>query len=189
VEACDSLGTIGIPSQNVINLGFPDSGLRRYIPEVAQDIASLIRTHRPRIVYVHAIEGGHRDHDVTSFVVQYVGPALGVENLYEWAEYNAESQWLSHMDIRFPPDPYIVDQPFWRISSTEAERRIKEQMMAKYVSETPLINLYPLDQEILRRANPVQLVSRLKYFSNLSEGALRHLRVPQFCNTLSQQSI
>lgn len=57
-------------------------------------------------------------------------------------------------------------------------------MLAKYVSQAPMIDFYPLDHEVLRRANPVQLVSRLTYFSNLSDAALRHLRVPQFCDTL-----
>lgn len=177
-EACDSLSTIGISSRNVMSLGFPDAGLRRYIPEAAKDIASLIATQRPERIYVHAIEGGHRDHDVTSFLVQCVAPRLGVENVYEWAEYNKESPLAGPLlEIRFPSDPYVGDHPSWSTNFTEAERSLKEQMLAKYVSQLPLIRHYPFDQEVLRRANPVRLVPRLKYFANLSGPALHHLRV------------
>jgi LmbE family N-acetylglucosaminyl deacetylase len=119
LEACESLGVIGISPQNILSLGFPDAGLRRYMPEAAKDIALLISAHRPKTLYVHAIEGGHRDHDVTSFLVQCVGPRLGVENLYEWAEYNREAPLARPLvNIRFPADPYVADHPFWRTSCT-----------------------------------------------------------------------
>lgn len=188
LEAQEALGTIGIPPQNILSLGFPDAGLRRYIPEAANDITVLIAAHRPKTLYVHAIEGGHRDHDVTSFLVQCVGPRLGVENLYEWAEYNREAPLARPLvNIRFPADPYVADHPFWRTSCTEAERSLKEKMLTKYVSQAALIRNYPFDQEVLRRANPIHLMSRLKYFTNLSGTTLRYLRASTLCDVSSAQ--
>lgn len=183
LEAREALGTIGIPAQNILSLGFPDAGLRRYIPEAAKDIALLIAAHRPKALYVHAIEGGHRDHDMTSFLVQCVGPRLGVENMYEWAEYNREAPLAQPLlNIRFPADPYVANHPFRRTDFTEAERSIKEQMLSKYVSQAALIRHYPFDQEVLRRAAPVRLESRLRYFTNLSATTLRCLRISKLRN-------
>ena len=83
-EACAALGEIGIPADDVMCLGFPDGGLQRYVREAARDIERLMSEYAPSVVYVHALEGGHRDHDVTSYIVQALRARNDIRAVYEW---------------------------------------------------------------------------------------------------------
>lgn len=144
----------------------------------------MLEKHEPKTVYVHAIEGGHRDHDVTSFLVQHVSSCLGIGNVYEWAEYNRDFP-LGHptSDASFVADPYVADLPSWRVSSTEAEYNMKERMLEKYASEAHRIKEYPFRDEILRKANPICLLQRLGDFANFSGATLRYLRASSLIKT------
>lgn len=177
-EARSALGLIGIPPACIINLGFPDAGLRRFIPEAVKDIESLLVEYRPKIVYVHAMEGGHRDHDVTSFLVQSTCARLASGLVYEWAEYNREIPLAQHVSsARFPPDPYIENFRCLKIPFTDEERKLKVEMLKRYSSQKHVIERYPLRDELLREAKPVDLAKRLAYFADLSPSRLRYLRV------------
>lgn len=175
-EACDALAVIGIDAAGITCLGFPDGGLHRYIPEASEDIATLIRTIAPRTIYVHAIEGGHLDHDLTAFVVQQVSARLLIEPVFEWAEYNSEApggQQIS--DARFASDPYVPDFECAPTPFDQSEWASKQQMLAKYASQAVSIRYYPFRSEVLRKARPVQLLPRLVHFTRLSPGRLRSL--------------
>ncbi len=175
-EACNALGIIGITPAHILNLGFPDRGLMRYIPEAVSDVTTLFEIYRPKLVYVHAIEGGHRDHDATSFIVQYASTLAGLSCVYEWAEYNRDAPMNGNIsEAKFPHDPYISDftpspTPF---DYTAAD--IRQAMLNEYVSQKYLIERYPFTGEILRRAHPEYLLERFAYFRSMSLGRAKHL--------------
>ena len=176
-EACSALGIIGIPPQNIISLGFPDAGLRRYMPEAAKDIESLIQHFQPEIIYVHALEGGHRDHDVTSFLVQCIGARLAIERVYEWAEYSREALGSKReVDLRFPFDPHVREFRIWSVVHADKQCRVKLEMLEKYVSQAYITRRFSIREEKLREANSNYLVERLGYFAELSKARLRYLR-------------
>lgn len=175
-EACDALAVIGIDAAEITCLGFPDGGLHRYIPEVSEDIATLMRTIVPHTIYVHAMEGGHLDHDVTAFVVQKVSARLLIEPVFEWAEYNIEApggQPIS--DARFAADPYVPDFDCALTPFDQSELVSKQEMLAKYASQAVSIRYYPFRGEILRKARPIHLLPRLAHFTRLSQSRLRSL--------------
>ena len=175
-EACEALAVIGIDAAEIVCLGFPDGGLHRYIPEAREDIATLIRAIVPDTIYVHAIEGGHLDHDVTAFVVQEVSARLRIGLVFEWAEYNSEApggQPIS--DARFASDPYVPDFDCAPTPFDQSEFTSKQEMLAKYASQAVSIRYYPFRSEILRRARPIHLLPRLAHFTRLSHGRLRAL--------------
>lgn len=175
-EACDALAVVGIDAAEIVCLGFPDGGLHRYIPEASADIATLIRAIVPDTIYVHAMEGGHVDHDVTAFVVQEVSARLRIAPVFEWAEYNMEApggQAIS--DARFASDPYVPDFECAPTPSDQRESASKQEMLARYASQAVSIRYYPFRSEILRKARPVHLLPRLAHFTRLSEGRLRSL--------------
>lgn len=175
-ESYKALAVIGIRPENVVCLGFPDGGLHRYIAEASRDIAALLRTILPRTIYAHAIEGGHLDHDVTAFVVQNVSAKLGMDDVFEWAEYNREvrsGQPVS--DARFASDPYAGDFECTPTVFEQTEVAIKQEMLSKYVSQATVIADYPFKGEILRKAKTTKLFPRLVYFTRLSEGRFRFL--------------
>jgi LmbE family N-acetylglucosaminyl deacetylase len=175
-EACAALAVISIDAAEIVCLGFPDGGLHRYIPEARADIATLIRAIAPHTIYVHAMEGGHRDHDVTAFVVQAVSARLRIEPVFEWAEYNSEApggQPIS--DARFASDPYVPDFECAPTPFDQSEFTSKQQMLARYASQAASIRYYPFRSEILRKARPIHLLPRLAYFTRLPPGRLRSL--------------
>ena len=175
-EACDALAVIGIDAAEIVCLGFPDGGLHRYIPQASEDIATLIRAIVPHTIYVHAMEGGHRDHDVTAFVVQRVSARLLIEPVFEWAEYNIEApggQTVS--DARFASDPYVPDFEYALTPFDHSEFTTKQEMLAKYASQAVSIRYYPFRSEILRKARPIHLLPRLAHFTRLPQGRLRSL--------------
>ena len=175
-EACDALAVIGIDVSEIVCLGFPDGGLHRYIPEASEDIATIIRAIVPHAIYVHAMEGGHLDHDVTAFIVQQVSARLLIEPVFEWAEYNIEApggQPIS--DARFASDPYVPDFQCAPTPFDQSEFTSKQEMLAKYASQAVSIRYYPFRSEILRKARPIHLLPRLAHFTRLSQGRLRSL--------------
>jgi LmbE family N-acetylglucosaminyl deacetylase len=175
-EACDALALIGIDPAGIACLGFPDGGLHRYIPEASEDIATLIRVIAPHRTYVHAIEGGHIDHDVTAFIVQNVCARMGIEPVFEWAEYNSEAPGGHPItDARFAADPYVPDFECAPTPFNQGEITSKQEMLAKYASQAVSIRYYPFRGEILRRARPIHLLPRLAHFTRLSQGRLRSL--------------
>lgn len=175
-EACDALAIIGIDSAEIICLGFPDGGLHRYIPQASADIATLLRAIVPHTIYVHALEGGHRDHDVTAFIVQEVSARLRIEPVFEWAEYNIEVPGGHPIsDARFASDPYVPDFECAPTPFDQSELASKQQMLAKYASQSVSLRYYPFRGEILRRARPIHLLPRLAHFTRLSAGRLQSL--------------
>ena len=44
----------------------------------------LINQLKPGSIYVHCIEGGHNDHDISSFIVKVVCKEINFTNVYEW---------------------------------------------------------------------------------------------------------
>lgn len=175
-EACAALAVIGIDPADITCLGFPDGGLHRYIPEARGDIAALIRAIGPHTIYVHAIEGGHLDHDVTAFVVQEVSAGLRTGPVFEWAEYNREARGGPPIaEARFASDPYVADFECRSTPFDLAEFTSKQRMLAEYASQARAIEHFQFRSEILRRARPIHLLPRLAHFTRLSQGRLRSL--------------
>lgn len=175
-EACNALAVIGIDAAAIVCLGFPDGGLHRYIPQASEDIATLMQAIAPHTIYVHAIEGGHLDHDMTAFIVQQVGARLLIAPVFEWAEYNSEApggQPIS--DARFASDPYVPDFQCVPTPFGHGELTSKQEMLARYASQAVSIRYYPFRSEILRQARPIHLLPRLAHFTRLSPGRLRSL--------------
>ena len=148
-EAVQALSQINISKENIYCLGFPDAGTQRYLKEMLIDISMLFQKFNPRRVYVHCIEGGHIDHDITSFVVKTICNKIGFTNVFEWTEYNP-SQPIGTKNIKFLPtqsdrfDEIIID-------ISEEERILKRQMLAFHKSQG--VEKYFLQGEAIRQAN------------------------------------
>ncbi|WP_439822973.1 PIG-L deacetylase family protein [Oceanobacillus sojae] len=99
-EGLKGLKLLDILERNILCLGYPDAGTHRYLKNIARDLNKLIKKTKPKRIYVHCIEGGHSDHDITSFVVKSVCKKLKFDNVFEWAEYN-QIQPLGTRNINF----------------------------------------------------------------------------------------
>lgn len=179
-ETCSALDLIHIPSSQIINLGFPDGGAHRYVFPLVTDFRQLLETVDPSRIYVHSMEGGHPDHDITSFAVQQVCHEAGFSALFEWAEYNRECP-LGTSQIHFPHDPYLGASNFTRIEMTAEEAQLKKAMLDIHRSQRDVIPAVPSrNSEVIREANPTNLAARLQYFIKLPRrravNVLQHLQ-------------
>lgn len=164
-EACAALAQASISSQDVGCLGFPDGRLFRYMTHIANDVKELILRTKPACVFVHSIEGGHRDHDITGFVVQSVCKQIGYTAVYEWSEYNS-LQTLGDDPVDFPP--YSRETPFesTRLLFTREEKTLKQAMLMAHSSQVTPMGLmeYKGCSELVRKCNLENLSTKLRYF-------------------------
>lgn len=175
-EACDALGVIGIPSDDIVCLGFPDGGLHRYLREAARDIMYILRQCAPSVVYVHALEGGHCDHDMTSYLLQELCAKIKFKNLYEWCQYNLDARFDQFSgEALFAYDPFLTDFQLQVPQSVDKHRETRHEMLEKYISQSDVIGKYPFRNEGLRKAIPQSLLPRLQYFSGFSASRLARL--------------
>lgn len=175
-EACEALKLIKIPKEQIISFGFPDGGLFRYILQLAIDLLTLIHTIEPKEIYVHALEGGHPDHDITSFVTQYICHQIDFSEVFEWGEYNGETSIEDpSTPLKFPLDPFLGETKQWINTLNDTEIRLKEKMLEKHESQQDLIKSALRNQEIVRKAKPINLKARLQYFSQLDSDKINPL--------------
>lgn len=168
-EACAALGVIDIPAEDIACLGFPDGGLHRYMRQASHDLASLLRELTPDVVYVHALEGGHSDHDMTSYIVQATCHRLRIETVFEWCEYNLDYPLgRSVGGARFAVDPVIERFELLQPEVSVDDIQKKHAMTEKYVSQAGIIKQYPFVDESVRVANAGFLWRRLRHFTAFS---------------------
>jgi LmbE family N-acetylglucosaminyl deacetylase len=169
-EAIDALSIINMPAANVMCLGYPDGGTQRYIKWLTKDVQILIRNFNPGRIYVHSIEGGHVDHDMTSLVVKFVCQQIGYSNLFEWAEYNPK-QSIGTEDIKFINETSNNEKTIIKISNQE--RILKRKMLACHKSQN--VERFYLQGEALRQANTVEWKKELNGYCKFPQKKLNKI--------------
>jgi N-acetylglucosamine malate deacetylase 2 len=148
-EVASALAVAGVPPTRILGFGVPDQGAAFLLEALVQRLEALL-PHVP-VVLTHAFEGGHPDHDAVSFVVHAACARIR----------------------RTGSGPNIVEMPFYRASGTEwalqdfapvdgaaevcvdlcrDEQRVKNQMIAAYVSQRDVLGRFRLDRECFRIA-------------------------------------
>ncbi len=62
-ESHRAMEILGVPRQNLLEMGLPDGHLLDCLGEVVRRLVDLMAVRRPASVFVPAFEGGHPDHD------------------------------------------------------------------------------------------------------------------------------
>lgn len=148
-EAVASLSLIGIEQDEIYCLGYPDGGTQRYVKEMYEDVYNILMNWKPKKVYTHCIEGGHIDHDMTSYAVKKACKQLAYPNLVEWAEYNP-LQPIGTKEIKFRPDSIGHSEPTI-IDISEKEYLLKKRMLSLHFSQK--VEPYFQQGEVIRMAN------------------------------------
>lgn len=167
-EAVSALSLINIPSENIYCLGFPDAGTQRYIKDISDDVFKIVQKLNPRRIYVHCIEGGHRDHDLTSYVVKSVCKQLGHSQLYEWTEYNPIQPLGTHNVQFLPSESKRLEENGIIISETE--RLLKKRMLALHQSQD--VEQFFHQGEAIRPAKMIKVENELFLHSQFSKEKL-----------------
>ncbi len=68
-ELLQALAIAGVPEKAVVFLDIPDQQVARRLVEATRRLVELIEARALGILFTHAYEGGHPDHDATAFAV------------------------------------------------------------------------------------------------------------------------
>ncbi len=145
-EAFNAADVLGIPRHRMCFLGFPDGTLYRYMPYLLLDVNYVFREVRPHRVYVHALEGGHVDHDATNVVVRAASREIDFTHVWEWAEYSRTVD-VGDPSINFPTGPNT--EPVLKIPT---RWDIKKPLLNAYSSQPPAQRASH-HFEVVRKAN------------------------------------
>ncbi|MBW8348417.1 PIG-L family deacetylase [Bacillus sp. IITD106] len=168
-EAVNALSLINIPDENIYCLGYPDGGTQRYLKNMVEDIFMLIQELNPRRIYVHCIEGGHNDHDLSSFVVKSVCSSIGYSNIFEWTEYNPVQPLGAHK-VKFLPTKFNKSKTV-TIQITDKERELKRQMLACHESQD--VEQFYLQGEAIRKAKTTQVEKEIFEYCQIPKTKLQ----------------
>jgi LmbE family N-acetylglucosaminyl deacetylase len=75
-EAREAASRLGVPSENVVFLGFPDGRLGEHLPSLAQRLASIMADTRPDDLLVTSAVDRHPDHIALGHAIRSLAPTL-----------------------------------------------------------------------------------------------------------------
>ncbi len=137
-ELVEAVSLAGVPADRVITFGVPDQQPIFRLPEISRRLAALFRERKPWVVFTHAYEGGHPDHDAVAFAV------------------HAACRLMADSDV---PPPELVEMPYYRLGRdgrvtqsfengagaqvhvsrlSEDQLALKNQMMSRHASQLRL---------------------------------------------------
>ncbi len=141
-----AMGMIGIKKDDIIFLGLRDMELNSQKEIVTACLLEILRTYRPDIVYIHAREGGHRDHDAVhlAFVPALKNYHAGKPAVYEYAEYNDYYR-KNRRGLGFITRSQNYEI---RIKPVHEEITVKKRMLEQYYTED--LSVFYSKPEVIR---------------------------------------
>jgi LmbE family N-acetylglucosaminyl deacetylase len=135
-EAAQLLGIECVGRQEI-----PTRTLKDYIATTRDRISALAAERDFRMLWAPAYEGGHQDHDVTSFIASLFKMRMTV---WEFSEYNFFGAQVRRNTF---PEPSGTEQT---LVLDDLEKSFKHRMLAVYKSEHRNLSYVGLDQECFR---------------------------------------
>jgi LmbE family N-acetylglucosaminyl deacetylase len=150
---------VGIADAALIGLGYPDQEAAFSLVDLSNRLSGLFEDHAIDLVFTHAYEGGHPDHDATAFAA-HVAVALARRPrgrqplLIEAPLYHAENgEPVRQRFMTTPGESEIT------VELAQASREQKASMFACHATQRETLKLFHWDHESFRRA-PVYDFSR-----------------------------
>jgi LmbE family N-acetylglucosaminyl deacetylase len=144
-ESLSALARLNVPPDQCIALSFPDQELHLNLAAAAKKLQQLVERFRPEWVLTHSYEGGHPDHD-SACALAHALRARSLFNLLEFPLYragpNQEEIFGQFLQCEAAPDP--------RWTLTAEEREFKRELLVPFVSQSEIVERFPLDKESLR---------------------------------------
>jgi LmbE family N-acetylglucosaminyl deacetylase len=131
-------------------LGIADQEASLHMAELTRRIEALVSELRPRALVTHPYEGGHPDHDATTFAVHAAcALAASPPAIYEWTSYHAAA----------PGRPVIETGRFLAggeqgqaIVLSDEDSRRKGRMIACFSTQLHILRHFSVDVERFRAA-------------------------------------
>jgi LmbE family N-acetylglucosaminyl deacetylase len=151
-ELESALALAGVPADARVGLGFPDQEAALQLASLATRLAALFSQRNADIVLTHPYEGGHPDHDATSFAVhgaRWLMSRRGEATpaVIEMAFYHAGSGGLSAQ--QFAP---VAGVQAIAVPLSTAAWALKQRMLSAHASQAGLATQFSASVERFRRA-------------------------------------
>lgn len=137
LEAECAASELGVPVDRIEFINIPDMELINNMLTAFRDLRSLILRVQPELIITHAYEGGHIDHDLTSFIVSYLSKDNPQITLIEAYLYNFEAEDFNHNLPLF--DQRIFAQ---EIILNNTDKMRKKFAFAQYASQSVDLNYF-----------------------------------------------
>jgi LmbE family N-acetylglucosaminyl deacetylase len=161
-EAEAALAVAGVPPEQIECLGAVDQEAIEFAAALARALADRLVALRPPALVLHALEGGHPDHDAAALIGRAAAALAGdaAPALVEMPSYHARGADLEVAE--FLPS----SQPEVEIPVEGETKARKQRMLAAYQSQAAVLHGFPLRSERFRAA------ARVRFGEPPHEGAL-----------------
>lgn len=142
----------GVPAHALVSLGVSDQEAVFHLGEIARRLARILRERNIAVVFTHAYEGGHPDHEATAFGVHWAARLIARDGseraptIVEMPLYHAGPEgWVTQ---RFLDDA----TPALALWLDGGERAFKGRLYAAHASQAEVLALFPIAVERFRVA-------------------------------------
>jgi LmbE family N-acetylglucosaminyl deacetylase len=142
-EALAALALAGLSPNHLLCLGAVDQEATRELVALTHCLVALMKALRPSLLVSHPYEGGHPDHDAAAFTSHAAVTLLGRAGRTPPALLEMTSR-----DFLPAPD----GRPVATVPFTEAERLLKQRMLACHASQVRGLETFSVEWERYRAA-------------------------------------
>lgn len=145
-----ALDLAGVPVERRFALGIPDGTAAERLADIARALDLLFRAFAVRLVFTHAYEGGHPDHDAAAAAVQAAVRSSGTAapTVVEMPFYHAGRDGQRVVQ-RFADEPAGVTAPL-----PDKALALKREMFAVHRTQAGMLSLFDPALERFRPAPP-----------------------------------
>lgn len=153
-ELHSALSLAGVRPGSCVQAGIPDQEASRRLVEASEWVRDRIREFEPETLLTLAYEGGHPDHDAVSFAAHAAAALLRREGvmpppIIEFPLYHAGDSASRLANVGFLPREDVEAITF---ILTEEERRIKREMLERFVTQSRVLRFFTVEEECFRPA-------------------------------------
>ncbi len=152
-ESFAAMRLAGVSPDSLLSLGAVDQEATLELVPLTHCLVALLKALRPALLVVHPYEGGHPDHDASTFISHAAVALLARAGrtppaLLEMTSYHRHHEALVTGEFLPAPDGRRVAT----VSFTEAERAAKRRMLACYTTQARVLEAFSVEQERYRAA-------------------------------------
>lgn len=153
-ELHSALALAGVRPQDCLQAGISDQEASRRLVDATEWVRDRIKEFEPETILTLAYEGGHPDHDAACFAAHAAAALLRQEGIapppiIECPLYHAVDSASRRMNPGFLPREDVEPITF---ILTEEERRLKREMLDRFVTQSGVLRFFMVEEERFRVA-------------------------------------
>ncbi len=150
-ELGHALVMAGVPPDALLTLDVPDQQVARQLVDVTHRLTAIIEARNLGVLFTHAYEGGHPDHDATAFAVHAAARILEAKGrrilVLEMPFYR-----LGDGDAVRQSFATTADMPEITVRLSAQEQAMKRRMMAAHRTQAAILGPFEVKTEHFRIA-------------------------------------